>query len=573
LVSETGGIVTGGAIDGGGITSSGGFLATGGTNGGGSTAPGGSDATDSPSQGDATNAMTDVPKTVGTDIALPTVPTIVSFKADPATISVGGSSTLTAVFVNATGATISRGIGTVTSGNGVSTGSLTASSTYTLTVSDSIGGAATAQATVTVVPLPVISSFISGSLSLAIGAATTLTATFTNGTGFIDHGIGIVGSGVATTTGSLPNPGSATYTLVVTNPAGDSVTAQITLAVAGFVTTGSMSKIRMFHRATLLTDGQVLVTGGRDGPLSSGELYDPSSGAFTTLASSMTAARAFHTSTLLGDGRVLVAGGNFVSDTLANADLFDPSTKRFTASASVMSVAYKQNATATLLEDGKVLIAGGDNMDTAFASAELYDPSTDTFTLLAAEMTTPRRLHTATLLPSGKVLLAGGANTANLNPSILASADLYDPSARAFTATASPMSEGRTGHTATLLPNGKVLLAGGAGASGYLASAELYDPASKTFLPSPSGMITARSLHTATLLTNGSVMLAGGSAIPSNSVLLSTAETYDPTIPGFTALAASMSAARAFHAATLLANGRVLLTGGNGLSSAEIFAY
>ena len=566
---------TGGA---GGASGTGGTGGVGGTMSGGSTGTAGLDAANDVGQVQGTDTPPDTPGTDAmSDIASPAPPAIVSFKADPATISVGASATLTAVFVNAIGATVSRGIGTITSGNGVSTGPLTVSTTYTLTVTNATGDSTTAQATVTVVPLPVISSFTAGSTSVALGSATTLTATFTSGTGVIDNGIGSVSSGISASTGSLANAGDTIYTLTVTNPAGDSVTAKVTLAVAGFVTTGSMTTTRRQHAATLLADGKVLVTGGFGDSggayLSSGELYDSQPGTFTALASSMTKARYCHTSTLLTDGRVLIAGGDILnSSSLANADLYTPSTKQFTASASVMSVPLRLNATATLLKDGKVLVAGGDNNDTAFASADLYDPTIDTFITLSAQMTSPRRLHTATLLANGKVLLAGGA-TANGSGSILASADLYDPSARTFTAIAFPMSASRAGHTGTLLANGKVLLAGGTGGTALLTSADLYDPVSNTFLSSPSAMTTARSGNTATLLTNGNVVFAGGSASGSGGPL-SSAELYDQTIPGFTALAASMNARRAYHTATLLANGEVLLAGGYALSTAaELFVY
>jgi hypothetical protein len=143
----------------------------------------------------------------------------------------------------------------------------------------------------------------------------------------------------------LAKAGSKTYTLSVTNPAGDSVTAKVTLSVAGFVTTGSMTTTRTYHAATRLVDGQVLVTAGYDDLdrvySSTADLYDPQSGKFITPALSMIKARAWHTATLLTDGRVLVAGGNVLDNgLLANAELYAPSTKQFTTSASVMSVPF-----------------------------------------------------------------------------------------------------------------------------------------------------------------------------------------------------------------------------------------
>src|SRR5213078_2182015 len=127
-----------------------------------------------------------------------------------------------------------------------------------------------------------------------------------------------------------------------------------------------------------------------------------------------------------------------------------------------------------------------------------------------------RYRHTATLLPSGKVLVAGGSNGSDLS-----SAELYDPASGTWTATGS-LGTARDAHTATLLPNGKVLVAGGSTGSG-LSSAELYDPASGTWTTTGS-LGTARDAHTATLLPNGKVLVAGGN----NGPALSSAELYDP---------------------------------------------
>jgi WD40 repeat protein len=207
--------------------------------------------------------------------------------------------------------------------------------------------------------------------------------------------------------------------------------------------------------------------------------------------------------------------------------LISPPTVRpssWTATGPMLEV--RQGGTATLLLDGKVLVAGGLGKQNApggwmspLATAELYDPGTRTWTATGS-MTTPRQSSTATLLPDGRVLVAGGDNANGT------SAELYDPGSGLWTATGDMITP-RWGYTATLLPDGKVLVTGGANGSGSLASAELYDPGSGSWTATGS-MTTPRAGHTATLLPDGRVLVAGG-----NSGTGTSAELYDPgTGPG-----------------------------------------
>lgn len=179
------------------------------------------------------------------------------------------------------------------------------------------------------------------------------------------------------------------------------------------------------------------------------------------------------------------------------------------------------------------------------------------------EMTTRRAAHTATLLQNGKVLVAGGF----AGGSSFSTVELFDPTNKSFTTTGN-MNVARAGHTATLLSNGKVLIAGGYNGS-YVASAELYDPATNSFTPT-SSMNAARSGHVATLLPNGKVLLAGGVGV--GWTFLNSAETYDPATNTFTTTG-SMLSARESHTATLLANGKVLVAGGHRGRRADITIY
>lgn len=182
-------------------------------------------------------------------------------------------------------------------------------------------------------------------------------------------------------------------------------------------------------------------------------------------------------------------------------------------------------------------------------------------------MGTARRFHTATLLGNGKVLVAGGEDA---NAAAFASAELYDPSTGTFSPTAGSMTAPRAGHTATLLGNGKVLITGGAtdATENALSSAELYDPATDSFTATTGMMTAARVAHTATLLQNGKVLITGGDAIFYNSVSnanlqsLASAEIFDPNTGAFTATG-SLSVPRESHTATLLSNGTVLVAGGS----------
>ena len=337
---------------------------------------------------------------------------------------------------------------------------------------------------------------------------------------------------------------------------------------------------RAGHTATLLPDGKVLVAGGyglagkdyhRVLPVSA-ELYDPISGSWTATAHMITP-RLSHTATLLGNGKVLVAGGSGNDGFAAAAELYDPVSGSWTATGTMITP--RQSHTATLLSDGKVLVVGGygGTKGLPLASAELYDPSTGSWTA-TGHMTRVRAGQTATLLPDGKVLVAGGAVYGPGSPPPAATAaELYDPSTGSWTATGS-MLAARTGHAATLLADGRVLVTGGArliGPSSAFASAEVYDTGTGTWTATGS-MVAARIGHTATLLSDGRVFVAGGGSSPSPTGALATAELYDPGSGTWTA-AGSMSRAREGQAATLLLDGRVLITGGLGGSPKDLRTY
>lgn len=285
-------------------------------------------------------------------------------------------------------------------------------------------------------------------------------------------------------------------------------------------------------------------------------------------------ARYFHAATLLTNGLVLITGGigtnSFPNDALANTELFDPSTGSWLTNGDMSIARYRH--TATLLLNGKVLVTGGANSSGPpgiSRSAELYDPVSKTWTY-TGDMTTNRGGHTATLLPNGRVLVTGGISGSF--STTLASAELYDPSTGTWT-TNGQLSIGRQNHTATLLPDGKILFTGGVFATN---AADLYDSANNTWT-TPASLNIQRNFHTSTLLPNGKVLVAAGSAY-SDTVTgpISSTELFDSTIGKWTS-SGTLNTARYNHQAILLPNGKVLIVGGQNfgdegwLSSAELY--
>ncbi|HKE23385.1 MAG TPA: kelch repeat-containing protein [Bryobacteraceae bacterium] len=340
-------------------------------------------------------------------------------------------------------------------------------------------------------------------------------------------------------------------------------------SVGAFTATGAMTVARSWHTATLLKNGRVLIAGGvtdsSSSVTASAELYDPTGGTFSPTGN-MTIPRAAHTAILLSDGRVLIAGGFTLGENvpwLTTAEIYDPSTGTFTATSDMIHA--HECGQAHVLNNGKVLLSGGSDdpiRNLQIPDAQLYDPTTGSFSAAGTYATVPPNgtycggrastslvdgrvlivweddlaeiydpetgsfiqtgkplgpsynvgLATATLLMDGKVLVAGGDDGSNSGRTDYTSTELFDAPTGSF-APGGSMSAGRDGASATLLPNGTVLIAGGGYGYDlgvpYGPSADVYDPVSGIFRAGPE-MVTSRSHHTATLLNDGRVLIAGG---------------------------------------------------------------
>jgi len=327
-----------------------------------------------------------------------------------------------------------------------------------------------------------------------------------------------------------------------------------------FKSAGFMKVSRQSHRATLLNDGQVLITGGEDykgKALASAELFNPEPGRFE-LIENMAEPRIGHTATLLGGGRVLIAGGRKKSgallQVLSSAEIYSPQERQFMPVGRSMNFPRWRHE-AALLDNGWVLIAGGLSKEDPLDSMEFFIPEKNIFRR-AGRMTSARTDFALTPIDGGRVFIGGGKG---LDNKPIGAFEVYElDNERLKLVDSGKLNYARYDLTATRLRDGRVLIAGGtADGEQGLRYAEIYDPGKKTVKPCPSAMVTRRYRHSATPLPNGYVLIAGGYLWDNPK----SAELFNPFKEEFD-LTDHLIRNRRNHRATLLRDGGVLITGG-----------
>ncbi|MBE7369124.1 kelch repeat-containing protein [Ramlibacter pallidus] len=360
------------------------------------------------------------------------------------------------------------------------------------------------------------------------------------------------GLSLNTATGAITGtPGAAvrqaTYTVTASNAAGSThADLRITVTARGsWSTAASMPEAKHYFTLTRLPDGRLLAAGGfSNGGTSAGAyLYDPASDRWSA-AATMLVARAEHTATLLQDGRVLVVGGNDANRAgLSHAEIYDPVANTWTATGAMVEA--RVNHTATLLPDGSVLAVGGyvSSPTLTFSdSVERWDPATGTWTRLATRLTAPRGQHAAELLPGTSTVLL----VSGVNRSgFVTDSEAYDGAGAGATERLPQGLQGNVTQSVRLADGSVLAMADG-------TTTLRFHPGTRTW--TSATLAAGRVLGQPTLLADGRVLLSGGASEAG-------AEIFNPDVDVWT-VAAPMASPRRSGRSVLLADGTVLVVGG-----------
>ena len=322
-----------------------------------------------------------------------------------------------------------------------------------------------------------------------------------------------------------------------------------------WIPTDSLATARHSHTSTRLSNDTVLVAGGTQGNfeglgLVSTEIFDTSTNSWSQ-AAPLNQARQSHTATLLPGGEVLVASGRSGTNFLSSMELYDPTSNNWSLPTSLNEA--RTNHAAVLLNNGHILIIGGVNSSGNLASVEVFNPADNTIRM-TTPMNSPRNAHTAIVLNNNRVLVIGG-----FNQGWLSSAELFDPVSETWT-TLNPLYCHGVFHTVSTLLDGSVLVAGGACGSGFpgiVDKAEIYNPVNNTW-QAISPLPARRHAHRAITLPDGNVLVVGGA---DGQARLTSAVIYNVASNNWTPIS-SLNVERRNHTATLLKNNSVLVAGG-----------
>ena len=334
----------------------------------------------------------------------------------------------------------------------------------------------------------------------------------------------------------------------------------------------SLSSPRTRHAAINLPNGKILVAGGINATaLNTAEVYDPISRTWGATDNVISAARAEATASVIkpgiyagtNAGKVLLVGGVTATGTsVAATELYTPSSNSWQITNNPTPASARRGHTATALNDGRVLIAGGIESTASLNSTSIYNPSIAAWAT-AGTMNQSRNGHTATLIKggtyAGQVLIIGGAASQVI--------ERFNPNTNTWTAiTPTGTFVARYAHTATLLPDGKILIAGGQGyppSASVIGDVDIFDPDTNTWDNKGIIIIPARREHTASLLPDGRVLIAGGSngSMSLNSLLLSN---FNYT--AFT-VSATLNHNRTLHTTNSLPDGSIIFSGGIAFSA------
>ena len=318
-----------------------------------------------------------------------------------------------------------------------------------------------------------------------------------------------------------------------------------------------MTNARGEHATTLMANGQLFVSGGRDAkPLTSTETLDPINGSWT-VGAPMLNKRYNHSQILMGNGNLLVVGGG-VRD--LTPEIYNTSAGSWSETQK-MKYPRRQGHASTLMSDGRILVTGGiaevNGNKKAVPHAEIFDPSNETWSD-ASDMLNPRERHEAILLDNNKILVVG-SNTDDFQVVGETSAELYDPATNQWSDAGTLNTPHGTSFAAQKLADGRVLIAGGGAQGKYIAptitdAMDIYDPETNKWTAVAS--MTSKSWElTTNLLTNGTILF----------VKASTIETYDPATDSWTLIGDMPESRAGVNTATLVDN-KTYIIGGSSIT-------